>query len=128
MSMMNSKYLRGMALAASVLAYLYSSILVAHAAAPQAIPPNIVTVAAKPMIVLNLSRDQEIFTRAYNEYSDIDSDGVPDITYKHSFDYYGYFDSYKCYTYGSGVFSPASSSADKYCSGQWSGNFSTGPP
>jgi type IV pilus assembly protein PilY1 len=123
MSIIDSKYLRWMALAASVLGYLYSSILVAHAAAPQAIPPNIVTVAAKPMIVLNLSRDQEIFTRAYNEYSDIDSDGVPDVSYKHSFDYYGYFDSYKCYTYGSGVFTPVSSSADKYCSGQWSGNF-----
>ncbi|MBP8287379.1 MAG: pilus assembly protein PilY, partial [Rhodoferax sp.] len=118
-----SKWVRSIGLALTAGAYLYSSTLIAQAAAPPAIPPNIVTVAAKPMIVLNLSRDQEIFTRAYNEYSDIDSDGVPDTTYKHAFDYYGYFDSYKCYEYTSGVFNPVGSTADKYCTGQWSGNF-----
>jgi hypothetical protein len=104
-----AKWVRSVGLALTAGAYLYSSTLIAQAAAPPAIPPNIVTVAAKPMIVLNLSRDQEIFTRAYNEYSDIDSDGVPDTTYKHTFDYYGYFDSYKCYEYASGVFNPVGS-------------------
>lgn len=117
------RVLKALCLTSSALLCLYSSILVAGAAAPPAIPPNIVTVAAKPMIMLNLSRDHELFTRAYNEYSDIDSDGVPDTTYKHSFDYYGYFDSYKCYTYSSGSFVPASITTDKYCTGQWSGNF-----
>ena len=61
--------------------------------------------------------------KAYNDYSDLDRDGVVDTTYKHSFDYYGYFDSYKCYDYSSGLFEPASETADKYCAGNWSGNF-----
>lgn len=119
----NTRMLRTTCLSLVLMAWGMSSALLANAAAPPAIPPNIVTIAAKPMIMLNLSRDQELFTRAYNEYSDIDTDGVPDTTYKHSFDYYGYFDSNKCYTYASGVFSPASVTSSKYCSGQWSGNF-----
>ncbi|GAB4397273.1 MAG: hypothetical protein OHK0048_05030 [Rhodoferax sp.] len=92
-------------------------------AQPPAIPPNIVTSSAKPMIVLNVSRDHELFSRAYNEYSDIDGDNLPDTTYKHSFDYYGYFDSYKCYSYNGSYFVPSSVTTDKYCSGAWSGNF-----
>ena len=40
-------------------------------------------------------------------------------------DYFGYFDSYKCYTYDSanGRFNPAATTANKQCSGQWSGDF-----
>lgn len=97
----------------------------AQAQQPPALPPNITTILAKPMIMLNMSKDHLLFARAFNEYSDIDNDGVPDVTYKHSFDYYGYFDSYKCYTYSGTAsrFEPHSVTADKYCSGQWSGNF-----
>ena len=64
-----------------------------------AIPPNIVTSTPRPMIMLNMSKDHQLFYRAYDEFSDLDGDGLPETTYKHSFDYYGYFDSYKCYNY-----------------------------
>lgn len=91
----------------------------------QAIPPNVGTIAPKPMIMLNMSKDHQLFYRAYNEYTDINFDGNPDVTYNHSIDYYGYFDSYKCYTYNgtSGRFVAASVNTNRYCSGAWSGNF-----
>lgn len=90
-----------------------------------AIPPNIVTSTPRPMIMLNMSKDHQLFYRAYDEFSDLDGDGLPETTYKHSFDYYGYFDSYKCYSYSgtNGRFEPVSVNSNKYCSGNWSGNF-----
>lgn len=90
-----------------------------------AIPPNIVTSTPRPMIMLNMSKDHQLFYRAYDEFSDLDGDGLPETTYKHAFTYYGYFDPYKCYSYSgtSNKFSPASVNTDKYCSGNWSGNF-----
>lgn len=101
-----------------------------HAASPAqvlspAIPPNIVTSTPRPMIMLNMSKDHQLFYRAYDEFSDLDGDGLPETTYKHSFDYYGYFDSYKCYSYSgtSSRFEPVSVTSNKYCSGNWSGNF-----
>lgn len=98
--------------------------VLAQALSP-AIPPNIVTSSPRPMIMLNMSKDHQLFYRAYDEFSDLDGDGIPETTYKHSFNYYGYFDSFKCYSYSgtSNVFSPASTTANKYCSGNWSGNF-----
>jgi type IV pilus assembly protein PilY1 len=91
-----------------------------------AIPPNIVSSTPRPMIMLNMSKDHQLFYRAYDEFSDLDGDALPESTYKHSFDYYGYFDSYKCYVYSSANsrFEPtALANSSKYCSGQWSGNF-----
>ncbi len=81
--------------------------------------------SATPLVMLTLSRDHQLFYKAYNDYSDLDGDGAPETTYKHSVDYYGYFDSYKCYNYDTGDdrFEPASTNTDKYCNGQWSGNF-----
>ena len=60
--------------------------------------------SAVPMVMIAASNDHQNFFKAYNDYSDLDRDGVVDTTYKHSFDYYGYFDSYKCYDYSSGRF------------------------
>lgn len=90
-----------------------------------AIPPNIVTSTPRPMIMLNMSKDHQLFYRAYDEFSDLDGDSIPETTYKHAFTYYGYFDPYKCYNYSgtSNKFSPASVNTDKYCTGNWSGNF-----
>lgn len=90
-----------------------------------AIPPNIVTSTPRPMIMLNMSKDHQLFYRAYDEFSDLDGDSLPETTYKHSFDYYGYFDSYKCYSYSgsSNRFAPTSTTSNKYCNGNWSGNF-----
>lgn len=96
----------------------------AQALAP-AIPPNIVTSTPRPMIMLNMSKDHQLFYRAYDEFSDLDGDGLPETTYKHAFNYYGYFDSFKCYNYSGTTnrFEPASTSSNKYCTGNWSGNF-----
>lgn len=78
-----------------------------------------------PQTMLTISKDQQLYKKAYNDYSDLDNDGQIETTYKHSINYYGYFDPEKCYTYSSANkrFEPASISPSKYCSGQWSGNF-----
>ena len=94
--------------------------------------PLFVTPPIPPLVMLDISKDQQLHKKAYNDYSDLDNDGKLETTYKHSIDYYGYFDSYKCYDYvnaantaleAGGRFVPAAWTADKYCSGKWSGNF-----
>jgi len=91
--------------------------------------PLYVGANVQPLVMLTLSKDQQLYKKAYNDYTDLDGDGVLDTTYKHSIDYYGYFDPYKCYTYSTTDrrFTPASSTADKYCATpnttRWSGNF-----
>ena len=83
----------------------------------------------KPLVMLVMGNDHQLFYKAYNDWSDLDNDGVIESSYKHSFDYYGYFDSYKCYDYdsGDGRFEPEAITTDKYCTGsnssRWSGNF-----
>ena len=81
-----------------------------------------------PLVMLNISKDHQLSYKAYNDYSDLDGDGVAETTYKDSIDYYGYFDSKKCYTYSTGNnrFVPAAMATgtnNHYCTGQWSGNF-----
>lgn len=79
-----------------------------------------------PMTMVNLSRDHQLSYKAYNEYSDLNGDGVPETTYLHSYDYYGYFDSHRCYEYdpSTNIFKPnGAETPTKYCSGYWSGNF-----
>lgn len=87
--------------------------------------PVFVSSPVPPMAMIDLTKDHQLYYKAYNDYSDLDSDGSIETTYKHSFDYYGYFDSYKCYDYSvaNGRFEPAADTADKYCTGKWSGNF-----
>ena len=93
--------------------------------------PLFVTPPIPPLVMLDISKDQQLHKKAYNDYSDLDGDGKLETTYKHSIDYYGYFDSYKCYDYvggnaleGLSHYAPTSWTADKYCDGtKWSGNF-----
>lgn len=85
--------------------------------------PLIGTISGTPMLMINMSRDHQLDYRAYLEYQDLDGDGVLETQYKHSIDYYGYFDPYKCYAYTNGVFVPQSVTPNKYCVNQWSGNF-----
>jgi type IV pilus assembly protein PilY1 len=92
--------------------------------------PLFVTETQPPAVMLTMGKDHKLYYEAYNDYSDLDGDGTLDVGYKPaSIDYYGYFDSYKCYTYSSGVFTPAGASKsksnknNKKCSGQWSGDF-----
>lgn len=92
-----------------------------------AVPPNVVATPARPVVMLNLSRDHQLFYRAYNEFSDYDGDGQPDGTYLHTVRYSGYFDPRKCYAYSgtSGRFVPSAVLAARtdLCSGAWHGNF-----
>lgn len=95
------------------------------AASDVAQSPLFLTKSAEPVVVLNMSNDHQLFFKAYDDYTDLDGDGTVDSTYNHDFDYFGYFDPYKCYSYNTGanVYQPSSSSATKYCAGGWSGNF-----
>ncbi|AHE67682.1 pilus assembly protein [Legionella oakridgensis] len=87
--------------------------------------PLFLTDEVAPLTMLVVSRDHKLYFEAYNDSTDIDGDGIIDIRFKPSVDYFGYFDSYKCYSYNSGgqYFYPVSVTANKQCSGQWSGNF-----
>ncbi|HSD36479.1 MAG TPA: PilC/PilY family type IV pilus protein [Rhodocyclaceae bacterium] len=90
--------------------------------------PLFVGTRATPLVMLDVSRDHQLFFKAYNDYTDLDDNKVLDpaeTTYRHATKYYGYFDSGKCYTYSTANsrFEPAAITADRYCSNQWSGNF-----
>jgi type IV pilus assembly protein PilY1 len=54
-------------------------------------------------VLLVLSKDHKLFQQAYNNFSDMDEDGLPDTGYNPSVVYYGYFDSATCYAYSRGV-------------------------
>lgn len=94
----------------------------------QAVPP-LLSESAKPLVMLALSNDHQLFYKAFTDYDDLDDDGVPENTYVHSIDYVGYFDSHKCYVYDTALkyFTPVVNSPSKYCrqaaGDQWSGNF-----
>jgi type IV pilus assembly protein PilY1 len=80
--------------------------------------------AVPPLNMLVMSRDHTLFYEAYNDASDLNGDGVIDVGYKPGeIDYFGYFDSYKCYTYSSDRFNPTGTTNTKRCSGAWSGDF-----
>jgi len=87
--------------------------------------PINMTESVAPLVMIATSNDHQHFFKAYDDYSDLDNDGETETTYKHSIDYYGYFDSYKCYDYSvaNKRYEPVSLTADKYCAGNWSGNF-----
>ena len=78
-----------------------------------------------PLTMIVLGRDHSLYYEAYNDSSDLNGDGILDIRYNPDIDYYGYFDSHKCYQYSHGqhIFEPTFPSTDKKCQSQWSGNF-----
>lgn len=85
--------------------------------------PLFVTQSVNPLIMLSMSNDHQLYFEAYPDYADLTGDGAAERKYNHDIDYYGYFDSYKCYDYVGGVFEPHSTTETKYCGGNWSGNF-----
>lgn len=87
--------------------------------------PLFITDTVAPMTMLILSRDHKLYFEAYNDLTDIDGDGQIDIHFKPSVDYYGYFDTKKCYAYDAGqsYFYPTSVTVTRTCPGSWSGNF-----
>ena len=88
--------------------------------------PLFLTLNVTPIVMLNISKDHQLHFKAYDDFSDLDNDGTPDTSYKNSIDYYGYFDSYKCYSYTNSRFEPSSVTSTKYCSGLWSGTIANG--
>ena len=109
--------------------------------------PPFVNSGVPPLVMLTMARNHKLYYEAYNDISDLDGDAEIDIGYKgyhvdlagnsvdvsgtpyadYAIDYYGYFDSFKCYEYDStnNRFNPSSVTTDKTCSGadEWSGDF-----
>ena len=88
--------------------------------------PPFISSGAPPLLMLVMGRNHKLYYEAYNDASDLNDDDILDIRYSPAtIDYYGYFDSNKCYTYESSLFSPSSTTTDKTCSGtnEWSGDF-----
>jgi len=83
--------------------------------------------AVAPLVMLVMSRDEQLFIKAYTDYTDLDGDGSIDTTYNDKFGYSGYFDSNLCYAYGASQFKATAAAAgtNKHqCNGSaWSGNF-----
>ncbi len=79
------------------------------------------------LVMLTMSNDHELYFKAYDDYSDINNDNIIDTTYNNKIEYYGYFDSEKCYDYTNSVFVPKAEMTTKYycdtVAGSWSGNF-----
>lgn len=80
-----------------------------------------------PLVMLVMGRDHKLYYEAYNDASDLNEDGTLDVGFDPNIEYYGYFDSYKCYTYSSSNqrFEPSSETTTRACtsSDTWSGNF-----
>lgn len=86
--------------------------------------PLFLTTGVPPIVMLNMGKDHKLYYEAYNDASDLDEDGTIDFRYKpNDINYYGYFDSFKCYNYSGGVFVPSSETSTKQCGGNWSGDF-----
>ncbi len=85
--------------------------------------PLFLTDNVPPLNMLVVGRDHKLYYEAYNDASDLNGDGQLDVGFNPAINYYGYFDSGKCYTYASGIFAPSSVTADGKCSGAWSGQW-----
>ena len=70
--------------------------------------PLFLTQGAEPLVMLTLSNDEQLYHKAYTDFDDVDGDRLIDTTYKDTFNYTGYFDPKKCYSY-SGAIATASS-------------------
>ncbi|MBK59724.1 MAG: hypothetical protein CML01_13110 [Pseudomonas sp.] len=121
-------WISNFALKACISALLMGSVAMSANAVSLSNVPLFLNAPVAPIVMLNMSKDHQLFYKAYDDYSDVDKDGVLDTTYNHQIDYYGYFDTQKCYVYSSGRYEPVSLTTDKYCNsgtttGQWAGNF-----
>ena len=93
--------------------------------------PPLLNESSEPLVMLVMSVDHELFKKAYPDYSDLDGDGLLDITYNDNFEYLGYFESNWCYNYDSNkkYYEPeekATGVNSHYCNPEnehWSGNF-----
>lgn len=77
-----------------------------------------------PLVMLLTSRDEQLYIKAYTDYTDLTNNNIPDTTYNNSYDYAGYFDSNLCYAFNSGVFKASAAATSHQCDGSsYSGNF-----
>ena len=90
----------------------------------QATPPLLQN-SSTPRVMLLMSNDQQLYHKAYSDYSDLDGDGELDTSYNDDFDYYGYFNTQLCYSYQNQRFEPSAATVSGHqCAGDaWSGNF-----
>jgi Tfp pilus assembly protein, tip-associated adhesin PilY1 len=118
----------------AIVAGLFAGVPVVHAtsispsnqqAGAYAVDPPLGVAGAAPLVMLNLSRDHQLFYKAFNDFTDLNNDGTVDTTYNNAITYAGYFDSTKCYAYNdtNGYFVPKAVTTTHYCTSQWSGNF-----
>lgn len=68
--------------------------------------PLFINAQADPRVLFLLSRDHQLFIKAYTDYSDLDGDGFLDTSFRGDIEYDGYFNPRKCYTYQSSRFEP----------------------
>ena len=108
----------------------FCTLPIAQAQTPPSISdvPLFLNEGVAPLNMLVLGRDHKLYYEAYNDASDLDGDGTLDIRYKPAtIDYYGYFDSFKCYDVRlrQRRFNPSTETDDKTCAGadEWSGDF-----
>ncbi|MDD2724763.1 MAG: PilC/PilY family type IV pilus protein [Methylovulum sp.] len=85
--------------------------------------PLFLSTSVPPIVMLVMGRNHKLYYEAYNDASDLNNDGLIDVGYKPGIDYYGYFDSHKCYIYDLNKFTPTSITTDKSCTSEWSGDF-----
>lgn len=93
--------------------------------------PLLALKSAPGLVMLTMSKDHRLFYAAYNDASDLNADGIPDIGFKPNITYYGNFASDRCYFYDSGNsrFSPkdVAKSSDgcltAASSARWHGNW-----
>src|SRR5690625_4662611 len=51
--------------------------------------PLFLSQPVRPLVMLNMSNDHQLYFKAYDDYSDLTGNGVADTTYVHEHDYYG---------------------------------------
>lgn len=87
--------------------------------------PLFLSKSPSPLTLIVMGRDHKLYYEAYNDASDLNQDGILDIRFNPNIDYFGYFDSYKCYSYSqtNNKFIPSSVTTNKKCTNLWSGNF-----
>ena len=103
---------------------------------PLAQAPLLTFKSAPGLVMLTMGRDLPLSRAAYNDVNDLDGDGNPDLFFKPSFKYEGYFAYDRCYSdtpttqftptaYGTKVVVDVTDPSKDYykCPGKWSGNF-----
>lgn len=94
--------------------------------------PILTVQSVPPLVMLVMSMDHQYWQKAYNDYTDLNRDGVAERSYLDTFQYYGYFHAQRCYVYSDtdkrfNAVGVATGTNKHYCTGgldnAWSGNF-----